>query len=161
MALVKKSHPDWKLKIWGGGDGEEVAGLQQLVDKLLLRDVVELCGETNDMYSVYENSSIFVCSSRYEGFPLVISEAMQFGLPCVSFSLDAVTGRIIDGKTGFLADKNKRTPQELARAICKCIQSLEASDELSRNAIDMIQQYDVNVIMKQWTDLFEKVVKHS
>lgn len=156
-AIVKISHPDWNLQIWGSGSQTE---LQQEINALALSEVVKLCGETKDMESVYENASIFVLSSRFEGFPLVVSEAMQFGLPCVSFSLNAVTDRIIDGKTGFLADNRKRTPEELAMAICKCIESVTKSDELSRNAYSIIQQYDTDTIMKCWTNLFESVASN-
>ena len=156
-SFVLSKHPDWKLQIWG--DGELHSELQTLINKLSLNNTVQLCGETSNISSVYENADFFILPSMSEGFPLVISEAMQFGLPCVAFSLDAVTNRIIHEKTGFLADNQKRSPEELAKAICKCIENIEVSDHLSRKAYQTIQCYNIDNIMKCWIDLFESCIK--
>lgn len=155
---VLNSYPDWKMEIWG--DGSDKDKLQALIKKLGFIDSVKLCGQTSSIQDVYSRASIFALPSRYEGFPLVVSEAMQFGLPCVSFSIHAIENRIIDGQTGYLADNNNRTPKEFANALCKCIESVEQSDILSKNAIKIISQYSIENIMAKWINLFESVA-HS
>ena len=81
---VTKSYPKWKLVIVG--DGAEKENLQKLINKLFLQDYVQLVGEQRDVKSFYISSSIYVMSSRGEGMPMVVLEAMECGLPIVAFN---------------------------------------------------------------------------
>ena len=83
-SIVVQNHPDWKLYIYG--DGELRDELQQLINRLQLQNSCFLEHTTSDIAAKYAESSIFVLSSVYEGFGMVITEAMSCGLPVVSFA---------------------------------------------------------------------------
>lgn len=82
-ARVWPKSPQWRLRIVGSGaDGPK---LNQLASTLGVKDGVDFVPNTSDMVSEYQRAALFVCSSRFEGFGLVLVEAKSFGLPIVSF----------------------------------------------------------------------------
>ena len=81
--IVTAQHPDWELNIYGGGDADEY---RELAIKKGISKTFICNGPTHNIIDKYLESSIFVLSSRYEGFGLVIAEAMACGLPIVSFA---------------------------------------------------------------------------
>ncbi|MFC4524128.1 glycosyltransferase family 4 protein [Cupriavidus pinatubonensis] len=85
---VSSEAPGWKLVVHG--EGEERAALTALIEEVGLQDSVSLPGICLDATEAYRSASIFCLSSRYEGFGLVLIEAMAFGLPIVS--TDCETG---------------------------------------------------------------------
>jgi GalNAc-alpha-(1->4)-GalNAc-alpha-(1->3)-diNAcBac-PP-undecaprenol alpha-1,4-N-acetyl-D-galactosaminyltransferase len=95
------NNPEWQL--WIVGDGPERENIESIINKSPLRDNIKLWGSQKDVARFYSKSQIFAFTSRSEGFPNVLVEAQQFGLPCVSF--DCVAGPsdiIVDGQNGFL-----------------------------------------------------------
>ena len=108
----------------------------------------------------YAESSIFVLSSRFEGFGMVIIEAMKCGVPAVSFACPCGPKDIItDGKDGFLV--NNGNTKQLAERICYLIEHEEERKEMGKNAIETAKKYDINEIGKQWKELFEKIVSEN
>lgn len=93
--------PSWTLRIIG--DGPDKASLQQLCRHLQLDERVEWGGFQSDVAREYRRAGFFCLSSRFEGFGLVVIEAMAAGLPVVAFDCDAGPGEIVDhGETGLL-----------------------------------------------------------
>ena len=117
-AYVEHSHPDWRLDIYGSGNREYY---QTLADKRGLKNVV--CHDAvRDVSTIYTSASIYVLSSRYEGFGLVLIEAMAHGLPVVSFDCPCGPRDIIShGRTGLLV-KNGDTTQ-LAQALLRIMRT--------------------------------------
>ena len=100
---VAKTHPEWKLDIYGEGYMREQ--LQELINSLKLNNVVKLCGTTNDVISKYCSHSIFVMSSITECFPLVLLEASSCGLPLIAFDCKSGPRDIVtDGENGFSSE---------------------------------------------------------
>lgn len=102
--LVERNYPEWMLEIYG--DGSERNNLLALIEDLQLRNV-RVRGRTRDVKNVLRDSGIFVLTSRFEGFGLVLVEAEAMGLPIVSFDCPFGPSEIIkDGKNGFLIEPN-------------------------------------------------------
>jgi len=99
-ARVAEVHPDWCLHIHGSGDLRD--RLQQRIDAHGLTDRVLLRGYTADIRAAYDEASMYVMSSRHEGLPMVLLEAMSTGLPLVSFDCPRGPGEIVTPENGIL-----------------------------------------------------------
>jgi len=153
--IVHKRHPNWTLNIYGGGDNNVY---QALVSKLSLNESVICHRQVNDILKKYVRCSIFILSSRFEGLPLVLMEAMSVGLPCVSFACPCGPRDIIhDGEDGILCENGNI--QALAEGICKLIEDESLRKEMGRKAAINIQRYNLDIIMQQWDQLFKEIIK--
>lgn len=128
--IVAQKCPDWQLEIWGEGSLRE--SLQRQIDALHLSSVVHLKGVSPSIGEVYSHSSFFVMSSLYEGFPLVLVEAMNCGLPCVSFDITGANSIIDNGKNGFLVPDND--VNALAEACIKLIENKVLLEDMGKQA---------------------------
>lgn len=155
-AIVAKTHPEWILTIVGSCDDvAEVKKLKRLIKSLNL-STVQLFPPSNDIIYYYVNSSFFVLSSRYEGMPLTLLEAMSCGLPCVAF--DCLCGPrdiIADGKDGLLVQNGNIA--ELAEAIRRLLEDKALRNTLGEAAVLKSQQFSLPTIMAQWDKLFKQV----
>lgn len=151
---VAQSCPGWRLDIFGDGDR---SSLEQLIESLNIdRDTCALHGRTADIEKEYVDSSLFVCSSRFEGFGMVIVEAMACGLPVVSFDCPWGPGSIIsDGDDGVLVEN--ANVDALADKIIQVLNSEESMQELAKNAIDKSNKYKLESIALKWKSLFESL----
>lgn len=150
-AFVANRHPDWTLRIYGAGNLEDY---RRLVIESGLVETVSCEGTTNDVYAKYDESSIFVLSSRYEGLPLVLIEAMSAGLPCVAFTCPCGPRDCIDdGKDGLLVETGNT--DKLADAICKLIENESLRKKMGDAARQHALLFTEETIMQQWIHLFE------
>lgn len=96
-----KNKNGWQL--WIVGEGEEKNNLEKLIDELDLKNSVVLKPATKNIESIYRKASLFLFTSRMEGFGMVLLEAMSFGIPCISFDCPSGPRDIIkNNKNGFL-----------------------------------------------------------
>jgi glycosyltransferase involved in cell wall biosynthesis len=152
---VASAHPDWRLHIYG--HGEQRAALAGLIAEHGLGERVHLMGFTQDFRSVLENASIYAMSSRAEGFPMVLLEAMSTGLPLVSFDCPRGPGEIIDdGKNGRLVP-NGDEPGFTA-ALLELIGDAELRKRLGARALEDSRQYEMDRVVAHWETLFERTV---
>ena len=150
---VYTRHPDWILNIYGAGNRD---AYQQMVKERHLESVIHCHQASPDIYARYAEHSIFVLSSRYEGFGLVLAEAMATGLLVVSFRCPCGPEDIVtDGEDGLLVE-NGNTLQ-LAEAICHAIEHPEERKRMGMKALESAQRYSEDRIMKQWIELFESL----
>ena len=155
--IVECYHPDWHLDIYGshdGGNGEFVQ-LQKQKDSLELQNI-SLHESTTDIYSAYMESDIYVMSSRFESFGLVLVEAMSCGLPIISF--DCLYGPISiikDGITGKLIPKGD--VRKLADAICWMIEHPEERLRMGRNGKKESETYLPEKIITLWHDFYKSL----
>lgn len=153
-AIVSKRHPDWVLNAYGSGEIKDQ--LQSRIDKNGLSKTLILNEPTSQIIDKYLESSIYIMSSRFEGFPMVLLEAMSCGLPCVSFDCpNGAKDLIENGRNGFLVDY--LNVEELAERICELIEDSILRKKMGLSAKEDIKQYLPNMIMKKWVDLFETV----
>jgi glycosyltransferase involved in cell wall biosynthesis len=152
--IVNENHPNWTLNIYGGGNRED---LQPMVDRLGLTNTLKLNGPVSQIREKYQQSSIFVLSSRFEGLPLVLMEAMSCGLPPVSFTCPCGPKDIIhDGEDGILCENGNI--ESLAAGICQLIEDEQLRKEMGRKATQNIQKFTIDRIMQQWDQLFQNLV---
>lgn len=147
---VAQRYPDWRLDIVG--DGELRDELVALRDRLGLSACVRFLPPRRDLSEVYRGASLFCLSSRYEGFGLVLIEAMAFGLPIVA--TDCETGPrelLCDHTTAMLAAVDD--VRGLADGICYLITSSSEAAQMARHAIDMARSYDVSNVISTWFSL--------
>lgn len=149
---VNREFPEWELAIYGGGQKEE---LMALIKKLNLEKSVMLYPATNDIKSEYLKSSVYVLSSRYEGLPLVLLEAMSYGLPIVSFSCPCGPKDIVKQDFGILV--KPKDVKGLSEAMIDWIRNPEKRLEASRTAFEEAKKYRIDNIMKYWEELFKSL----
>ena len=156
-AQVEKRTEEWRLEIFGDGD---TTAFNALIDKLGIdRNRCQLHGRTNDVEQEYLKSSIAVCSSRYEGFGMVIIEAMACGLAVASFDCPWGPRSIIkDGEDGLLV-KNGDVGK-LADALVTLIQDSAKREAIAKNAIQSVKRFQMDKIAEQWRLLFESVIRN-
>lgn len=152
--LVAERHPDWTLQVFGGGERTDY---QQLVEELKIGSSCILNGDTKDIENKLIDSSIFVLSSRYEGMPMVLGEAMIHGVPPVSFACPCGPRDIItDGVDGLLVENGN--VQQLAEKICLLIEQEKIRRQIGEKAKESIKQFDIEKIMPKWDRLFKSII---
>lgn len=151
---VNQKHPDWKLEIYGTKNPH--FSVTPMIDTYNLNSSILLHNPTKDIASEFQRTAIHVLSSRFEGFGMVITEAMACGLPSISFDCPYGPSDIItDGENGLLV-KNGDT-EALSNAICQLIEDKEFRERLGKNAIESINRYKIEEIANQWNSLFKSI----
>ena len=152
--IVNSKYDDWILNIFG--EGSLKLELEQLIQENNLCQKIFLRGSTNYIYSEYENSSIFVITSMYEGFPNAMLEANAHGLPIVGFeSVGGVKVLLEDGNNGFLI-KN-RSVEDLAKGIMTLIENKNIRKEMGKNSRVIAERYSENSIMEKWHQFYSSI----
>lgn len=155
-ALVARARPDWQLHIYGSGSLRPA--LQRMIVKLRLSEQVKLKGHTDDFDSVLATASVYALSSRYEGFGMVLIEAMSRGLPLVSFDCPRGPGEIVNsGSNGLLVPPEDT--DALGEALLKVIEDDELRTQMGKAAHTDARQYEVAAIASRWEDLFEQLLQ--
>ena len=154
-AEVENYCDEWRLDVFGEGDRTPY---EHQIDKLGIdKTRCKLHGRTDDVEKEYSNSSIFVLSSRFEGFGMVILEAMACGLPVVAFDCPWGPRSIIhDGEDGLLVENGN--VEQLAEKLIHLITDASQRAALSRSAQQRAQYYQMEHIAGMWKGLFEEVV---
>lgn len=156
-AFSKVKMGEWKLCI--AGDGIEKENLLRLKKELNLHNV-EFIGNRKDIFEWYAKSSIFILSSKKEGFPNVLLEAMGSGCACVGFDCPYGPSEIInDGVNGILVEN--QNIEELTQAIQKLIDDNQLRERLSQEALNVIETYHIDKIARQWEELIEEVIAND
>jgi len=151
--IVIKKHPDWKLNIFGTGD---YINFQNLAEAKGISQSFTCHPPTSSIYEEYYKSSIFVLSSRHEGFGLVILEAMSVGLPVVAFACPSGPKALISNYLDGILVENGNI-DEFAEKICYLIEKPDVRKEMGLNAINKAHNYPKDKIMQKWVDLFENL----
>lgn len=142
---------DWKLQIVGNGEDE--SKLKTLANQLNITDSVEFIPATQNIAEYYQSASIFCLSSRFEGFGMVILEALSFGLPVVSFNCEIGPRELLKHKfNGLVVDDINS--DDLAKALNYMIDmDKEDYNFLSGTAYEFSQAYSLAKIKSMWENL--------
>jgi glycosyltransferase involved in cell wall biosynthesis len=151
---VAEAHPGWQLRIYG-------RGLQRDALKRQARDAglagqVLLMGATRDLGAALAQGSLFVLSSRFEGFGIVVVEAMSKGLAVVSFDCPRGPGELIDdGRDGVLVPPGD--VGALSRALLEVVGDEERRRALGTAALETARRYDPAAVGKDWVTLIDEL----
>lgn len=147
--LISK-FPNIRLQIIG--DGELKNELLKQIEELNLRGKVELIPYQKNIYEYISKFDLMVMTSRYEGVPLVILEAMAIGVPVASSDVGGINEIINDGRTGILI--NSFCEDNFVKKISELINNSEKIKEISFNASKEIQNFSVENMVKNYEDLY-------
>lgn len=154
--IVYKQYPDWRLDIFGEGFYNDT--LYRQIKEMSLEGIVTIHPFTSNILQEYSNSSIFALSSNYEGFGLVLIEAMGCGLPCVSFDCPNGPSEIIKHKEDGFLIKNGDI-QGFAEALCHLIANEKKRKEFGKRARQNVMRYAPENVMPQWELLFNQLTQ--
>jgi glycosyltransferase involved in cell wall biosynthesis len=152
--MITKKHPEWTLEIYGKKDGNSY--YQHLIEQKGLDNNIHLFDPVTNIEDKYLEASIYVLSSRFEGFGMVLIEAMAAGLPCVSFNCPYGPSDIIcHGEDGLLVE-----PGNINKLAEKIIYLIENEDKricMGRKARENVKRYLPENIVPQWDKLFKQL----
>lgn len=155
---VHEKMPDWRLDIFGQGEWKEM--LQQMIDERGLQDVVKLNAPTKNIGREYAESSMLVMSSHYEGFPMVMIEAMACGLPAVCFDFKCGPRDIIvEGENGVIVPDGDI--EGLAEAMIRLMKDEELRKRMGENAKRVVETYSEEKVMSKWLQLYEETIAYK
>lgn len=153
---VLSKFPNWQWDIYGSGDDQIK---EKLISELKEGGVVaqvNFMGNVKGIENIYPNHGVYVMTSRYEGLPLVLLEAKQYGLPIVSFNCPTGPSEIVlDGKNGYLVDNFEI--DEMSEKICKLIENEELRISFSKKSMNDTEKFSKAKILKQWIHLIEEM----
>lgn len=156
--LLREKTQDFKWIILG--EGEDRKFLEQKIQEYGLNGLVELKGRVSDVSKYYKHSRMFVLTSRFEGFALVILEAKAYGLPIVSFNCDCGPDETVENNVnGYLIDDfdEKTMSDKIYELLCddeKCLQ-------FSKKANLGTERFNEKLIIKMWDDLFKELLEEE
>lgn len=154
-AKVAAHCPGWSLDIVGEGSMRKT--LENLASELDISDSVSFLGFRKDVDELLVNSRIFLLTSRYEGFPLVIPEAMAAGTVPVSFRLPyGPADIIVDGVSGILVKYNDE--QKMADRLIALMEDEDMQARMSCAARKRVDDFSLDTIISQWIDKYKALL---
>lgn len=152
-AFSEMKNQEWKLLIVG--EGKNRKQYEALISKLQLHEKVELIGSTKDISSYYNRAGIFAFTSRFEGFPNALIEAMHFGVPSISTNCPTGPSEIIKhGENGFLIPVDDK--EELKAGLNELITNPEKRNKFSIEGMKSVEKFKSDNVIKQWDELIKR-----
>lgn len=153
---VVEIYPDWILEIYGKSD--EKFELQELAENLNLTENIVFHEPVQNIIEKYSEASFYLMTSRFEGFGMVLIEAMAAGLPCVAYDCPCGPRNIINnGKNGFLIQNNNE--KYYINAVKTLIEDKELRISMGETAKSVVKKYDIDEIMQRWNQFFMEIKK--
>ncbi len=150
-SIVINEHNDWKLEIYGTKD--ESQGLDALARDLNIDKNITFHEPIKDIGSVYQNASIYAMSSRYEGFGMVLTEAMSYGIPCIAYDCPyGPADIIINDKNGILIENGDI--MKFANSISFLIKNESVRKLMGEQARSSVENYLPKYVCGKWHQLF-------
>lgn len=156
---VVKKYPDYKLLIYGDGNMKEE--ISSYIIKNKLNDNVKLCGNVDNIENVLKDKKGFILSSKYEGMPNALMEAMAVGMPCISTDCPCGGPRelIDNNKNGLLVENDNK--DELIFSISMLIENNDKCKQLSKKAKEKMKNYSCNKIVNKWFNFMKEVCERE
>ncbi len=156
FAQIADKHSDWRMRI--AGDGDERQHLDQIIETQGLTGCVELCGWVDPPHIFLNNADLFVLSSRYEGFPNALLEAMSCGLPVISFDCQSGPREIVRHETDGLLVPPEDV-EALAQAMDRMMSSAAERASLGQNATEVASRFGYEAFFQRWEHVLANTKK--
>lgn len=156
LIKISKNIPsDWKIAIAGTGTPKEISEVNNLIRENGVEDKFILRGSLNGLalQNHYKNSSIYAMTSRWEGFGLVLTEAMNFGLPIISFANSGANEVLENGKYGKLVEQGN--VELFSKELNRMISDIQIRKAYSVKSLQRIESFQLNNIVHQWEDIVQ------
>ena len=157
FSSVIQKYPDYKLVIYG--EGELRPELEQLIKEYKLENSVYLPGVKKDIHQYIKDAEMFLLTSKFEGMPNALIEAMCLGLPCISTKVSGAVDLIKNGENGLLVDLDDT--EELIANIEKIIEDNEYAFELGKKASFLNEELSVARIADKWLNTITCKIKNN
>lgn len=155
FAICHTKIPDWNLVILG--DGPLMEDLINISKKLNIENNCLFLGKISNPYTIMSQADIYVMSSRYEGFPVALCEAMGLGLPCISFNCPTGPSNIIENnKNGLLIDY--LDVDKLAKSMYELASDKKKQESLAKEAIKINNLLRLSTVMQKWDDVIKEII---
>jgi len=153
-SIIKEKFSDWKIIILG--DGPERHSLEEQIKRADLNDFIFLKGAVKDVQSYYLSSSIYIMTSHFEAFPMVLLEAQSFGLPIISYNCPEGPAQIVDSNiNGFLIDNGNSN--DFSEKVLMLIENKELRQDMGKNGKNNANKFSEEKILLQWESLINKL----
>lgn len=156
--LIHTKYPDWKLKIIGSGKDKDFEYLNRLAKENGVETSLILAGFIEDPVPCYREASVFVLSSRYEGFGMVLIEAMSQGCACVACDYKGRQSEIITNENEGLVCPPDDC-QALAKAIDMVLSDEEQRQRIQKGAIKRSKYFSIENTTERWEEIFKELNK--
>ena len=155
---IAQKHTDWTLEIAGGGNDKSNETLHKIIKEWHVEGQTRLLGFRKDVDKILRESSIFVLSSRVEGFGMVLIEAMSQGCACISFDDGGRQKEIItNDKEGVIIETHD--VNSLAKAMENVIVNDKLRLALSKAAIKRASDFSIDIIEERWEKVIESIIR--
>ncbi|MFT4019918.1 MAG: glycosyltransferase family 4 protein [Acinetobacter sp.] len=149
---VVQQHSDWRLRIVGSGDQEYA--LKQQAELLGISSSIDWFDATSDIAVHYAQASVYCLSSRFEGFGMVLLEALSFGLPIVAFDCPVGPRQILNESNNVLIEAEQ--VDALAQGLLQFMHlTPERYHSIASENQQLAQQFSINTITTQWLDVLQ------
>lgn len=154
ISKVVERIPDAKLYIVGTGEKNYLEQLNKRIDELKMQDSVIMCGFDNDVAQYYLDSSVFLCCSSHEGFPMTLLECSSFWLPLVMYDLPYLT--ITENNDGIISVPQRDTVAA-ANAICRLFEDRDLLTTVGNAAREYLAEMYKTDVGAQWDNIFNSI----
>jgi len=153
FSKIADKYPTWDLHFWGIGD--DLEALQNQVNQLKLEERVFFNGFTKNPIDKMKESDVFIFPSKYEGFPLALTEAMSVGLPGIGFQTCSGVNELIENNVnGFLVNNEV----ELQESLENLIVNKDLRKQFGANAHQMMKKFNQNNVSDKWIDVINQIL---
>lgn len=153
FALFCKKREDWGLLIIGGGSLQ--GKLEELIKEHNLQQKAHITGYTHEVQKYLAQGSVFVMTSRWEGFPMTITEALEMGLPVIAYGIPAMAPLVTDGIEGKIVPPFDR--EKLVKAMLEVAEDVSLREKMKEEALKKALTLEPEQIAEKWFALLEEV----
>lgn len=155
FSKLSARYESWHLVILG--EGQLRPALEAMVERLDLCDRVSMPGRAGNIGDWYKRADVYVMSSRYEGFPMTLGEAMSYGCAVVSFDCDTGPRDLIeDGVNGVLVTP-PGDPDSLATELSKVMEDESLRKRLGASSISVKDMFSTTSVAGRWSEFIKGI----